>query len=125
MNKTVLIIEDEIVLQDVYKLVLTHKGYVVHTANNGIEGVSLMKKIKPDLVLLDLFMPLMGGKDFLRNIDMHDYPNAKIIVCTNLSDRETEAEVLSLGAHKFILKSSMTPADLVQLASDTVGDPVG
>lgn len=123
MNKSILIVEDEPVLQEVYKLVLTRKGYQVYSANNGIEGISQLKKNIPDMVLLDLFMPQMDGMDFLRNIDMNDYPSTKIIVCTNVSDRETEKEVLELGAHKFILKSSMAPVDLLKLASDMIGSP--
>ncbi len=55
--KTVLIVEDEQVLQDVYKLVLTSGGYTLHTASNGVEGLEKIKQVKPDLVLLDIFMP--------------------------------------------------------------------
>lgn len=117
MSKTqsILIVEDEMVLQDVYKLILVTGGYDVHTANNGIEGLQKIKAVKPELLLLDIFMPLMDGKELLRNIDMNDYPKMKIVVYSNLSDKFTEAEILKLGAHDFILKSSMTPADLLAL----------
>lgn len=118
VNKSsILIVEDETTLQDVYKLVLSSQGYTVSTANNGAEGLVQLKKTMPDLVLLDVFMPVMDGKEFLRNVDSHDYPNTKIIVYTNLSDSKTEAEMLELGADKFILKSSMTPEDLLKLVA--------
>lgn len=115
--KTILIVEDETILQDVYKLILANAGYVVHTANNGAEGLKQIKTVKPDLVLLDIFMPVMDGKELMRNIDLDDYPNMKVIVYTNLSDRKTESEMLELGAHAFILKSSMTPVDLLEIVS--------
>ena len=115
--KTVLVIEDEKILQDVYKLILDQAGYAVYTANHGVEGLQKIKSIKPDLVLLDIFMPIMDGKELLRNIDLDDYPGMKVIVYSNLSDRTTESEMRGLGAHDFILKSSMTPNDLLQTVS--------
>lgn len=122
MSKTlhILIVEDEIVLQDVYKLVLSSQGYEVATANNGAEGLAHLKKVTPDLVLLDIFMPVMDGKEFLRNIDNRDYPHTKIIVYSNLSDSKTEEEMRELGADNFILKSSLTPQDLVSLVTETL-----
>lgn len=115
LQKTVLVVEDEIVLQDVYKLILTSGGYNVHTASNGVDGLRKIKAVKPDVVLLDLFMPQMDGKELLRNIDLSDYPNMKVVVYSNLSDKTTENEVINLGAHDFVLKSSMTPNDLLEL----------
>ena len=121
MTRTILIVEDEKSLQDVYNLVLTSKGYTVYTADNGVDGIRILKANLPDLVLLDIFMPVMDGKEFLRNIDLNDFPKTKIIVCTNISDSSTESEVLELGAHKIVLKASMTPKDLVKLVEDTLG----
>lgn len=115
---TVLIVEDEIVLQDVYKLILTTKGYDVVTANNGQEGLRALKKTNPTLVLLDLFMPVMDGREFMRNVDLNDFPDTKIIVNTNNSDRALEKEMKQLGAEKFVLKSEMTPRDLVDLVAE-------
>lgn len=120
-QKTILIVEDELILQDVYRLVLSKSGYVIYTADNGVDGLHKMKKIKPDLVLLDIFMPLMDGKEFLRNIDMTEYPHTKIIVYTNMYDKATENEMASLGADAFVLKSSMTPNDLITIVEQYLG----
>src|SRR5947209_1373340 len=110
-SRHILVIEDEMILQDVYKLVLTSGGYVVHVASNGVEGLRKIKSVQPDLILLDIFMPLMDGKEFLRNVDLADYPDTKVVVYTNLSDKQTQSEMMELGAHDFIVKSSMTPSD--------------
>ncbi len=119
--KRILVIEDEIILQDVYKLVLTSGGYAVHVASNGIEGLKKLKSVQPDLILLDIFMPLMDGKEFLRNVDLSEYPDTKIIVYTNLSDKQTQIEMRQLGAHDFIVKSSMTPSDLLAVVARHIG----
>ena len=118
MNKaSILIVEDEILLQDVYKLILSSQGYTVYTANNGKEGIHQLELYVPKVVLLDIFMPVMDGKDFLRNIDTADYPNTKFIVYSNLTDPHVEKEMLGLGADKVILKSTMAPRDLITLIS--------
>jgi CheY-like chemotaxis protein len=114
----VLIVEDEIMLQDVYKLVLESNGYKVSTANNGQEALDIINKISPDVVLLDMLMPVMGGQKFMQTIDRKEFPNTRIIVYTNLSDSAIEAEMLELGADRFILKSSMTPTDLIDLVEN-------
>ena len=120
MRKTILIVEDEIVLQDVYKLVLSLKGYEVHTANNGVEGLIKAKETKPDMILLDLFMPVMDGREFLRNIDNELYPDTKIVVYTNHSDGDIQEEMLGLGAYKYVLKSSMSPQDLLAMTAEVI-----
>ncbi len=121
-NHSILIIEDEIILQDVYKLVLSSQGFQVHTANNGAEGLRMLEKHKPDVILLDIFMPVMDGKEFLKTINLKDNPKLKIIVYTNLSDSNVEEEMLAMGAHKFVLKSSMKPQDLIDLIVECLAD---
>lgn len=123
MNKhpCVLIIEDEIILQDVYKLVLSSKGYQVYTANNGAIGLDMLKQHTPDIILLDVFMPVMGGVEFLETIKRKNYPSLKIIVYTNLTDSATEDQVLKLGASRYVLKASMKPQDLIDLVAEYLG----
>ena len=113
----ILVVEDEITLQEVYKLVLTAGGYHVVTASNGIEGLAKLKALRPNLILLDIFMPKMDGREFLRNVDLDEYPDTKVIVYSNLSDKQTQHEMRELGAHDFIVKSSMTPSDLLAVVA--------
>ena len=117
-TKSVLIVEDEKVLRDVYELIITSLGYTVYTASNGIEGLKQLKKHKPDIMLLDIFMPVMDGQEVLRNLNKDDFPNVKIVVCSNMSDSKIIQEVLDNGADKFVLKSSLGPNDLKSLISD-------
>ncbi len=114
-STSVLIVEDEKVLRDVYELILTSSGYSVYTAQNGAEGLEQLKKHKPDILLLDIFMPIMDGREVLNNLDKIEYPNLKIAVCSNLSDSKVIEEVLHNGADKFVLKSSLGPEELKSL----------
>lgn len=114
-SKSVLIIEDETVLRDAYKLILTHAGYNVMTAENGQVGLEILSKNLPDLILLDLLMPVMGGKEFLSKADIKKkHPSVKVIVYSNLSDQNTINDIVRLGVDKHVLKSSMSPNDLVE-----------
>lgn len=120
MSKKVLIIEDEIVLQNAYRMILESKNYLVHTSNNAAKGLEALREVKPDMVLLDISMPVMDGKEFLRNIKINDYPTTKFVAYTNLSDKNTETEMLGLGAYKVILKADMGPGDLLKLVAEVL-----
>lgn len=119
--KKILIIEDEPILRDAFEIILRSPNkYHVSSAENGLIALKLFKNVKPDLVLLDIFMPVMDGKEFLRNLDLQEYPDTKIIVYSNMSDRATEREMKELGAHDFVLKSSLTPKMLLDLVESSV-----
>ncbi|MDQ3065195.1 MAG: response regulator [bacterium] len=115
---SVLIVEDEEVLRDAYELIITTLGYTVYTASNGTEGLEQLKKHKPDIMLLDIFMPIMDGREVLRILNKTDFPNVKIVVCSNMSDSKLTQEVLDNGADKFVLKSSIGPNELKRLLHD-------
>ncbi len=66
--KTILLIDDEIDLQQLVKVVLTSKGYNVTTADNGIDGLEKLEATNPDLIILDMNMPKMGGVEFYQRI---------------------------------------------------------
>ncbi len=69
-------------------------------------------------MLLDIFMPVMDGQEVLRNLKKTDFPNVKIVVCSNMSDSKVIQDVLDNGADKFVLKSSLSPNELKSLISD-------
>lgn len=115
---SILIVEDEKLLQDSLSMILRSQGYVVRVANDGIEGIASLKANVPDLILLDYFMPRLSGKEFLENIDVADYPHTKIVVTSNISDQPVVNELLRLGAHKYVLKASLSPTDLLRLVDE-------
>lgn len=119
-SKNILIVEDEKLLREAYELILSSQGYTVYSAQNGLEGLQKLKEEKPDMVLLDIFMPLMDGREFLRNFNASDYPSTKIFVLSNVSNKEIEEEVLTNGAERFLLKAKLSPRDLVQVVNEAI-----
>jgi DNA-binding response OmpR family regulator len=115
----VLVIEDERMLQEAYKHVLSFKGYDVFIAVDGIEGLSQLAKRKPDVVLLDVLMPRLDGMGFLEQANIKkQYPGTKVIACSNLSDQKTADFMREHGADKVVLKSDLSPMQLVSLIEE-------
>ena len=80
---TILLIDDEIDLQQLVKIALKSRDYIVETANNGLEGLKKLKTLKPQLIILDLNMPKMGGMEFYQNIcDSAGQPKYPVLVLT-------------------------------------------
>jgi two-component system response regulator QseB len=117
-SKNILIVEDEKVLRDAYVTILKLQGHKVRAAGNGIEGLKKLKEEKPDLILLDIFMPQMDGREFLKNFDVSEYPSTTVLVLSNVSDKHTEHEVLANGAKRFLLKADLGPVDLIKIVEE-------
>jgi DNA-binding NtrC family response regulator len=111
----VLIVEDEKDLRDIYQVILAANGYDVRTAKNGREGLEATAEFKPSIILLDIFMPVMDGKEMLQNIHLTEYPDMKIIVCSNTSDNKLMNEMMSLGAASIATKADLGPQELAKL----------
>lgn len=112
--KSALIVEDEKALRDAYALMLTAKNYKVFQAVNGREALPILQSKKPDYIILDILMPVMGGIEFLETARISDnYPDVKVLVLSNLSDKKTVDTVMRLGASKYLLKASASPSELI------------
>lgn len=116
----ILIIEDEKVLSDAYRMILTKEGYKVTTAHDGQEALQIIDKADPDLILLDLKMPRMGGIDFLKAYKAENHPGVRIIIFSNL-DMQNEIDLAhELGANKYILKAWASPKELARIVRETL-----
>lgn len=113
---TILIVEDERNLNEAYQMILAHEGHTIHAAYDGTEALEITEKIEPDLILLDLRMPKMGGVEFLKKYDLKkDHPNVKVVIFSNLDTQKEIDQAYTLGAHKYMLKAWASPKELVQL----------
>ena len=82
-SRTVLLIDDEVDLQQLVKITLKTKGYTIETANNGLEGLAKLENLKPDLIILDMNMPKMGGLEFYQKICAGgSHPKYPVLVLT-------------------------------------------
>ena len=99
----ILVVDDEVEVVRLLKDFLTSKGYEVHTALNGTEAIALVKEVKPDIVLLDIIMPGIGGIDTLKEIKKID-PTTAVIMITAVIDEELANRAVKLGAFDYITK---------------------
>ena len=88
-QKTILLIDDEVSLQQLVRMTLKTKGYNVEIAGNGFEGLEKLKTLKPDLIILDMNMPKMGGLEFYQKICCGgDHPKYPVLVLTARANME-------------------------------------
>jgi two-component system chemotaxis response regulator CheY len=104
MAKRILITDDALFMRVTLKNILTQNGYeVVGEAGNGVESVDLYKKLKPDIVTMDITMPEMDGIAALKEIRSLD-PNARVVMCTAMGQKNMVVEAIQAGAKDFIVK---------------------
>lgn len=110
----VLLVEDDPFIIRLYQKVLTHEGYTVELADNGLAALELLPIFKPEIILLDIMMPTMNGIEFLKR--MHENPETKdipVLVLTNVADSEVTLEAVNAGAALILIKSKSEPDDVV------------
>lgn len=114
MGKTIMIVEDDAFVMDIYRTKLTQEGFDVTEAVNGLEAIKKLKDGKPDLILLDIVMPYMDGLDVLKKIkESKELKDIPVILLTNLSQKEEVNQGLSLGAKDYLIKSHFTPSEVL------------
>ena len=118
MSKTVLLVEDDNALNDAFTMMLTKNGYQVSSAFDGRQALDLLKTVQPDIILLDLLMPVLGGKEFLQQFN--NAGHVPIIVFSNLDSKSEIQEVMDLGASRYMLKAWATPTELVRVIEDAL-----
>lgn len=117
----ILIVEDDKDLNNAYRIILENEGYVVESAFDGKEALSKIKSFNPQLILLDLLMPIMGGLEFLQHYDLLKMHNdVKVLIFTNMENSPEVTEAYKLGAHRCIIKSWTAPHNLSKVISDTL-----
>jgi CheY-like chemotaxis protein len=119
----VLIVEDDKDLNNAYGIILDHFGYQVETAFNGQEALKKNKQFRPDIILLDLLMPIMGGLEFLKQFKKDPSNKAKVLIFTNMENSPEVNEAYELGAHRCVIKSWAEPQNLNRLVSDALLTP--
>jgi len=112
MSKKILIIDDHADIREMYESVLRAKNYDVHSKKNGLTGAMHAVEFEPDLILLDIMMPQMDGFAVLDAMNQNNKLCCKVIVLSNLDDKETIKKALDRGALKYMIKSEYTPDEI-------------
>lgn len=111
---SILVVEDDQDLNAAYKIILEHEGHDVTVAFDGKQALAKSQKSEPEIIVLDLLMPIMSGIEFLREYNSTNH-NSKILVFTNLEASTEIDEAFQLGADKCVLKSWTGPGGLVKI----------
>lgn len=109
------IIEDEAAIRRMYTLKFKFSGFETCEGVDGEDGLAIIEKEKPDLVLLDLRMPKMSGDEMLREMRGTEWGvSIPVIILTNISRAEAPRTLWHLGVSDFIVKSHSTPQKVVE-----------
>ena len=109
-----MLVEDNDFIRNMYQLKLAKAGFTVVEAVDGRMALDKIKQAKPDLILLDLMMPNMNGIEVLTELKKDKLlPELPVIVLTNVMDSQTIEQAKSLGAKDYIVKTDLTPSQVV------------
>ena len=115
----IVIVEDEPHIQQMYVMKLKAAGFDVASAEDGQKGLELIQQLKPDLVLLDILMPIMGGEEMLKKLRAEDWgKDVLVLVLTNLTQNEAPMDMRMLRVEKYILKVQYTPQQVVDIVTE-------
>lgn len=118
-NTEIIIGEDDVVLREVYMKKFTLSGYKIRVAPNGQEVMKLIAEKEPDVLILDIHMPVMDGFSVLSQLPKasRKYP---VIMLTNFGDEVSRRRGAELGADDFFIKSEMTIKTLIQMVDGMI-----
>lgn len=118
MSIKCLIIEDASFLREIYRYTLAHcpDVTIVGEAVDGEEAAKMISDLKPDLILLDLVLPLKSGLDILKELSIIS-PKTKAVVVSSIDDEQIIAKAKALGAITYI-KKPFTKMDLIQAINE-------
>lgn len=115
------IIEDDSVINQMYRMKFEATGFQVEVADNGARGVAMVEAFHPDLILLDLGMPEMAGDEALKKIRaLPAHKETPVIILTNLGEEEAPKGLRELGIHSYIVKANLTPRQVVSRVKEAL-----
>ncbi len=113
-KQTVLLVEDDEMLHNMYTQKFTKEGYAVLSGYTGSEGIQIAEEKQPDIILLDIIMPKMDGFAALKKLKKNAVTkNIPVILLTNLGQEEDIQKGKELGAIDYFIKANHTPQEVV------------
>ena len=121
--KKVILVEDEQVIVDLLERKLVQEGYDVTVARDGVEGLKKMKELKPDLVLLDIIMPRMGGFEVMAQMGKDpELKEIPIIIISNSGQPVELDKARELGARDWLIKTEFDPQEVLDKVKRQIGN---
>lgn len=122
MVKKILLVEDEIIMINLLEKKLTQEGYDVKIATNGEEALEMMREEKPDIILLDIIMPKMGGFEVMEEMgkdpDLSDIP---VVIISNSGQPVELDKAKELGAKDWLIKTEFDPQEVLDKVIKQIG----
>jgi len=116
------IIEDNETLAALYEFKLNLEGFETTRARDGKEGLLLTESFRPDLILLDLLMPVMSGDEMLEKMRATRWGSSiRVIILTNISKDESPSALRLLNVDRYIVKAHYTPSQVVSIVHEVLG----
>ncbi len=118
----VLIVEDDEPIRNLYVMKLVQAGYETISAENGLIGFRLAESEMPDLILLDLRMPIMNGDEMLAKLRSTDWGSSmRVIILTNISKNEAPHSLRFLHVDRYVTKVHHTPSQIADMVREVLG----
>jgi len=112
--KKIAVAEDDQFISNAYRVKLTKAGYEVKLVTDGQELLNLLKTYTPNLIILDILMPIKDGFETLKELKANEnWKNIPVIIASNLGQKNDIDQGLALGAKDYIIKSDLSLEDLV------------
>lgn len=122
MAKKIVLIEDEELIISLLQKKLTKEGYDVVIARDGEEGLKLIKKENPDLVLLDIIMPKKGGFEVMEEIaNDKSLKNTPVVIISNSGQPVELGRAKQLGVRDWVIKVEFDPEEVVDKVKKQIG----
>jgi len=121
VSKTIMIVDDELFFRKLLGTILAENGFsVISEASDGVEAVEKYSLHRPDLIILDIYMPQKNGFDATRDI-LSMNPNAKVLICSGMGYDDDVKAALAIGARDVILKPFI-PQEVIEIISRVLAE---
>ena len=121
---SILIVEDEKILAEMYLDKFTQAGYQVYLAFTAEEGLEIAQERNPDLVLLDILLPRANGVEFLKKLRGNKkIASIPVVAFSNYDDPKTKADTKEFGVKEYLLKTDYTPSEIIDKIKEYL--PIG
>lgn len=119
----VLLVEDDAIVAEIYRLVLRRRGFEVEIAGDGEAGLKLATDGLPDVVFLDIRLPKMDGIEMLRRMKANPATREiPVVMLSNYDDPELMTSSRALGAKQYLIKVNTDPTELPALAARCIAE---
>lgn len=119
MSRVALVVDDSILIRQTVSKVLLDRGYTVETACNGLEGLAALDRVTPELVVVDLVMPKMGGAEFIREVRYR--PNLSRVLIILVAGRRNSSLSIPLAGADHVVYKNVDLVEQLKLAFDKFG----